>query len=70
MSFNARRTSTCETEAKSAVLYSGRGVPGMERREFWARNARLDKHGRAERLFQAQEDTGSQLKQVTKRKRC
>lgn len=69
MSLNARRTLTCETEAKSAVSHSGRGVLGMERREFWARNARLDKHGRAERLFQAQEDTGSQLKQITKRKR-
>lgn len=41
----------------------------MERREFWTRNARLDKHGRAERLFQAQEDTGSQFEQLTKRKR-
>lgn len=41
----------------------------MERREFRTRNARLDKHGRAERLFQAQEGTGSQFEQVTKRKR-
>lgn len=41
----------------------------MDRHEFRTRNARLDKHGRAERVFQAQEVTSSQLKQHTKRKR-
>lgn len=65
MMFNVRRY---ETKDEPTMQYTERDVLAIERREFRTRNAHLDKHGRAERLFQRREETSSHLKQLTKRK--